>query len=139
MTWLRKVKDWIQDQRGVGLVESLVAVAILGISVVAFVMALSSGTVAVREGNQQVVVQSLVRTQLEYVKGYPYIKNDPYDPKTIFYPLLEDLDTQGYNMSVEVGYVSETYFDTDIQKIEVIISRGGPPPILTVEDYKVNR
>ena len=143
MTWLRKVKDWIQDQRGVGLVESLVAVAILGITVVAFVMALSSGAVAVREGNQQVVVQSLVRTQLEYVKSYPL-----YDSEATTYPYVYTYDEtynpspitlpEGYGISVAVESILEPATDDNIQKITVTISRGGED-ILTVEDYKVDR
>jgi len=142
MTWLRKVKGWVRDQRGVGLVESLVAVAILGITVVAFVMALSSGAVAVREGNQQVVAQSLARTQLEYTKSYPYDSeattypyvytyDETYNPSPITLP-------EGYDILVEVGSILEPDTDTDIQKITVTISRGGED-ILTVEDYKVNR
>jgi len=128
--WLTRVKGWGQDQRGLGLVESLVAVAILGIAVVSFVMALSTGTVAVREGNQQVVAQSLVRTQLEYVKGYPY------DPEATTYPKVDT--PEGYTISVEVGSIPEADGNTDIQKITVTISLGDEN-ILTVEDYKVNR
>ena len=140
MTWLRKVKGWVQDQRGLGLVESLIAVAILGVAVVAFVMALSAGAVAVREGNQQVVAQSLTRTQMEYTKDYPYNSeattypyvytyDGTYNPNPITLP-------EGYDISVEVDSIPDT--DTDIQKITVTISLGDEN-ILTVEDYKVNR
>ena len=127
MAWLRKVKGWGQDQRGVGLVESLVAVAILGIAVVAFIMALSSGAVAVREGNQQVVAQSLVRTQLEYIKSCDYdtTYSEVYTP-------------EGYTISVEVDSIPEPDTDDNIQKITVTISLGDEN-ILTVEDYKVDR
>ncbi len=142
MTWFRKVKGWVQDQRGVGLVESLIAVAILGTAVVAFIMALSAGMVAVREGNQQVVAQSLVRTQLEYIKNYPYNSeattypyvytyDGTYNPNPITLP-------EGYTISVEVDSIPEADDDTDIQKIGVTISIGDEN-ILTVEDYKVNR
>jgi len=125
MTWLRKVKGWVQDQRGLGLVESLIAVAILGIAVVAFIMALSAGTVAVREGNHQVVAQSLARTQLEFIKGSPYDTT------------YSEVDTpEGYDISVEVDSIPDT--DTDIQRIGVTVSLGDED-ILTVEDYKVNR
>jgi len=127
MTWLRKVKGWVQDQRGVGLVESLVAVAILGVAVVAFIMALSSGAVAVREGNQQVVAQSLVRTQLEYIKSSDY--DTTYS--TVDAP-------EGYTISVEVDSIPEAGVYTDIQKITVAIYLGDEN-ILTVGDYKVDR
>ena len=126
--WLTRVKVNIQDQRGMGLVESLAAVAILGTGVVAFVVALSAGSIAVREQEQQVVAQSLVQTQLEYTKSYPY------DAGATTYPTVDT--PAGYSISVEVDPISDT--DTDIQKITVTVSRDGED-LLTVENYKVNR
>ena len=121
----RKMK---QDETGIALVESLVAVAVLGVAVVTFVVALSTGSLAVQESDQEVTVQSLARTQLEYTKGYPY------DPDAITYPTVSA--PAGYGISVAVTSVPDT--DTDIQKITVDISRDGET-IMTIEDYKVNR
>ena len=141
MDWLRRVKGWGQDQGGLGLVESLIAVAILGVAVVAFVMALSAGTVAVGECNQEVMAQSLARTQLEYIKSYPsynseattypyvYTYDETYNPSPITLP-------EGYGIAVEVDSIPET--DNDIQKITVTVSQDGED-LLAVEDYKVNR
>ena len=123
--WIRKIRIRFQDQRGLGLPESIVAVAILGVAVVAFVSALSAGSIAVREGDQEVVSQRLARTQLEY------IKSRPYDTTYSTVDIPED-----YTISVGVAPTSDN--DTDIQKITVTISRDGED-ILTVEDYKVNR
>jgi len=143
MVWLRRIKGWVHDQRGFGLVESLVAVAILGVAVVALVIVLSAGAVAVGECNQEVVAQSLARTQLEYTKSYrlynsgattyPYVYtyDETHNPSPITLP-------EGYGISVAVGSIPEAGGDTDIQKITVTISRGGED-ILTIEDYKVNR
>ena len=125
---MRKVKVWARDERGLGLVESLAAVAILGAAVVAFVVALSTGSIAVRESDQEAVAQSLVRSQLEYIKNYPY------NPAATTYPKVAE--PEGYDISVEVNPIPDT--DTDIQKVTVTISRDGEE-ILTVEDYKVNR
>jgi len=125
---VKKVKVWIRDERGLGLVESLAAVAVLGATVVAFVVALSTGSIAVRESDQEAVAQSLVRSQLEYIKNYPY------DPAATTYPKVAELE--GYDISVEISPIPDT--DTDIQQVTVTISRDGEE-ILTVEDYKVNR
>lgn len=140
--WLGRVRVWVQDERGLGLVESLAAVAILGVAVVAFVVALSTGSIAVREGDQEVVAQSLVRAQLEYVKNYPY------DPEAATYPYVYTYDEtynpnpitlqEGYDISVGVSSIPEADGDSDIQKITVTISRNGED-ILKVEDYKVYR
>ena len=142
MTGLRRVKGWVHDQRGFGLVESLVAVAILGVAIVALVIVLSAGTVAVGECNQQMVVQSLARTQLEYTKRYPY------DLEADTYPYVYDYDEtynpspitlpEDYAITVEVEAILEPATDDNIQKITVTISRDGED-ILTIEDYKVDR
>ena len=125
---LARVRNRAQDQRGLGLVETLVAVAILGTSVVAFAGALSAGSIAVGEQDEAVVAQSLVQTQLEYTKSYPY------DPEATTYPTADT--PAGYSISVGVTSIPDT--DTDIQKITVTISRGGEE-IMLVEDYKANR
>jgi len=125
---VKKVKVWIRDERGLGLVESLAAVAVLGATVVAFVVALSTGSIAVRESDQEAVAQSLVRSQLEYIKNYPY------DPAATTYPKVAELE--GYDISVEISPIPDT--DTNIQQVTVTISRDGEE-ILTVEGYKVNR
>ncbi len=117
-----------QGQKGLGLVETLVAVAILGTSVVAFVAALSAGSIAVGEQDEEVVAQRLVRSQLEYTKSYSY------DPNATTYPTIDV--PAGYGLSVMTGSVPGT--DTNIQKITVTISRDGQD-ILAVSDYKVNR
>jgi type II secretory pathway pseudopilin PulG len=125
---LSRVKNRAQDQKGLGLVETLVAVAILGTSVVAFVVALSAGSIAVGEQNEAVVAQSLVRTQLEYTKSYAY------DAEATTYPTVDT--PEGYTISVGVAAIPDT--DADIQKITVTISRESET-IITVADYKVNR
>jgi len=125
---LTRVKHRARDQRGLGLVETLAAVAILGTSVVAFVTALSAGSIAVGEHDGEATAQGLAQSQLEYTKSYAY------NPGATTYPLLAA--PEGYSLSVGVSSVPNT--DTDIQKITVIINRGGEG-ILQVEDYKVNR
>jgi len=126
--WLARARFWVQDEAGVGLVESLVAVAILGVAVVALVVPLSSGTIAVREAEHEVVAQSLAQTQLEYVKSCPY------NSKATTYPTVDM--PEGYTISVEVASIPGT--DTNLQKITATISRNGED-ILIVADYKVNR
>ena len=126
--WLSMVNACSQDQRGFGLTESVIAVAILGVTVVAFVTALSTGMLAVGEQDREVVAQSLVRSQLEYTKSYPY------DSEATTYPVVAT--SANYTISVAVSPVPNT--DADIQKITVIVSHGAEE-ILTVADYKVNR
>ena len=123
MSGIQKAR--LEGERGISLTEVVVAVGIMGVVVLAFISALSTGSIAVREGEQEVVSQRLVQTQLEYIKSCPY--NTTYS--TVAVP-------EGYSVSVEVGTTPDN--DTDIQKISVIVSRDGED-ILTVEDYKVDR
>jgi type II secretory pathway pseudopilin PulG len=140
--WFRQIKVKLQDEAGIGLVESLAAVALLGVAGTAFVLSLSTGAIAVREGDQEAIAQSLARAQLEYVKDYPY------NPGATTYPLVCIADgtynpnpvtpPEGYDVSVVVSQIPQAGDDSDIQKIAVTISREGVE-ILTVEDYKVKR
>jgi type II secretory pathway pseudopilin PulG len=115
-------------QKGLGLVETLMAVAVLGTAVVAFVSALSAGSIAVGEHDSETIAQGLAQSQTEYTKGYAY------DPGAITYPLVAAPD--GYGISVGVSAVPGA--DADIQKITVTINHDGEE-MIQVEDYKVNR
>jgi type II secretory pathway pseudopilin PulG len=125
---LLKITTNIRGQKGLGLVETLIALTILGTATVAFVGALSAGSIATGTQDEQVVAQSLAQSQLEYTKNYAY------DPGAVTYPTLAA--PEGYGISVTVAAVPGT--DTNIQKITVTITRDGQN-LLVVEDYKVNR
>ena len=127
--WTHKLKLF-KDDKGLTLVESLVTIAITGVVLVAFGVALSTGTLAVSESDQEVTAQSLAQTQMEYIKGYPY------DPGATTYPSVNATD--GYSISVAVTPTSDPDADSNIQKVTANISRDGEV-LLTVEDYKVNR
>ncbi len=126
--YLPNLRDLVREERGLGLVETLVAVGILGVAIVAFVAGLSTGSIAVRQAEGQVVAESLARSQLEYIKA------QPYNPEAMTYPPVEA--PNNYSISVEVGSIPGG--SADIQRITVAILRSGES-ILTVEDYKVNR
>ena len=60
------------NQEGFGLVEVLVAVAIVGMTVVALLAALSTGSIGVATTDEQVTAANLARSQLEYTRSQPY-------------------------------------------------------------------
>jgi type II secretory pathway pseudopilin PulG len=125
---LTRSRKMARYQRGLGLVETLVAVAILGTSVVAFVVGLSAGSIAVGEHDEAALTQSLAQSQLEYTKSYAF------SPGASTYPTIAP--PAGYSIAVSVGAVPGT--DINMQKITVTILRGSAST-MTVEDYKVNR
>lgn len=131
----RKTQQWLiklnvfKDETGLALVESLITIAVIGVALVAFVVAMSTGALAVSESDQEVTAQSLARTQMEYIKGYPY------DPVATTYPVIDTTDN--YSISVAVTSVPDAD-DDNIQKVTATISRDAKT-LLIIEDYKVKR
>jgi len=128
MTKTVRSRTQLHSQKGIGLVETLVAVAILGTSVVAFVVSLSAGSLTVNELDRETIAQSLAQTQMEYTKNYTFI------PGASTYPVLAVPAT--YSVSVNVLAIPGT--DTNIQKITVTVQKDSAS-ILTVSNYKVKR
>ena len=60
----------LHSQKGISLVETLIAVAILGTTIVAFVVSLSVGSLAVNALDKETIAQGLAQTQMEYIKNY---------------------------------------------------------------------
>ena len=118
-----------QGERGVTLVEALVAVAVLGGGILTLVLAMSSGALAVKENDRQSVAQGLARAQLEYTKSYAY------NPSASTYPTVSAPD--GYGISVGVTRVPDTG-SNNIQKITANVTFNDAT-IMTAEDYKVKR
>jgi type II secretory pathway pseudopilin PulG len=126
--WLIKLNVF-KDETGLTLVESLITIAVIGVALVAFVVAMSTGALAVSESDQEVTAQSLARTQMEYIKGCPY------DPVATTYPTINTTDN--YSISVAVTSVPDAD-DDNIQKVTATISRDAKT-LLIIEDYKVKR
>jgi len=126
-----KLKKWVsrilkaRSESGVSLVEALVAIAILGGSVLTMILSVSGGALAVQENDHEVVAQSLARTQLEYIKNAQY---------AVAYSTVSA--PAGYGISVAVSAVPGG--NANIQKITANITLDGAV-IMTVVDYKVNR
>jgi type II secretory pathway pseudopilin PulG len=125
--WLNKINAF-KDETGLTLIEAIVSIAIIGVVLVAFAVAMSTGALAVSESDQEVTAQSLARTQMEYIKGYPY------DPAATTYPAIDTTD----NYSISVAVTSVPYANDKIQKVTATISRDAKV-LLIVEDYKVRR
>lgn len=115
----------LRGEMGFGLVDAVIAVAVAGTAVVAFVAALSTGSLAVNELDEQTVAQRLAVSQLEEIKSSSYETS---------YSLVDT--PSGYSISVGVSSTPDA--DVNIQKITVTISRDGEG-IFTVANYKVNR
>ena len=134
-------------QEGQGLIEVLIAVAILGIVAVAFLSALTTASSALILADERTIAESLARSELEYIKNSAY-NNTNNPPQYSLDPAIDIPD--GYNIDIEAVRLDPeddgTENDDGIQKITVEVYRqDGPTPspedklILSTADYKVNR
>lgn len=146
-----------RNQRGLTMVETVVAVALLSVIGVAFLSAMTTSTNATGLVEKKVDIDQLARSQLEYIKGLDYLPVwDPSGPvpepanyyKKTPADIYQDIETAG-QITLPADYtivVSDpvSVDDTggspnpDIQKITVTIMKDGNN-LLVVEGYKVNR
>jgi type II secretory pathway pseudopilin PulG len=129
---LKNVIRKLGEQAGIGLVETLVAIAILGVVANSFVSSLSAGSIAVRIQNESTLAQELARSQMEAIKAAPYDKSGRS---------YQAVDTpEGYGLAIDIGpAVDEKGNDKKtIQKVTVTV-KHNEEAIITLEDFKVNR
>lgn len=125
---LSRLLKLLRYEDGFSLVESLISIAVIGVVISAFIGALSTGSIIVGELNQETVAHQLAQSQIEQTKAAPYSTTGA-SYTTISAPA-------GYSISMTVN--SALYTNSNIQKLTVTISRNTAP-VLTVEDYKVQR
>lgn len=121
-------KRLLNDESGIGVVEELVAVAILGVLVVALVGALSTGSLGARTMSLEVTARNIAVAQMEQTKNQSYLA----PPAT--YPTI----TPPANWSVSATASAVAGRDSNIEKVTVTVSLQGNS-YLTLEGYKVNR
>ncbi len=119
----------IRQQEGFGLVEVLVALAIVATAVIMFLTALSTGSGTVGLMYERTTAENLARSQLEYTASQDYI------PAPSSYDTVVSVPST-FTVSAEASPVADR--DGNIQKITVTVYRDGEP-ILSMESFKVNR
>ncbi|HSW59090.1 MAG TPA: type II secretion system protein [Dehalococcoidales bacterium] len=117
----------LKNQSGIGLVESLVAIAILGVSAVAFITGLSTGAVSVNTLDQEVTAHRLMTSQMEELKA------ERYDSSGRSYQIIKT--PANYSISLNVKTIENS--DSDLQSITVSVSYRGSL-LSKLETYKAN-
>ena len=118
------------NESGVTLLETLVALAILGLVAVALLSGLTTAARATIIADEQATAESLARSEIEYVKSQLYI--DYAETGHLEYESATPLDSS-YSIDPTI-----TPIDVGIQKIVVTVKRNDDP-IIAVESYKVDR
>ncbi len=122
----------MRSEKGMSLIETAAALAILGIVAVAYLSGIGTSLKSTTVAKRQATAQSLVISEIEYVKKYTY----QYSASE--YPLDPALDIPlGWSVPPPVvGLVHAT--DDGIQKVTVKAEYNGNE-ILSMVTYKVNR
>lgn len=121
------------DQSGMAFIETLIALALLGLVAVAFLSGLATASRANIIADEQTTAESLARSQMEWAKEAAYVYSaTSYTPGAI--PGGDDF--AGYSATIDASPLHNP--DDGIQKIAVIISHYSDE-VLKVEGYKVDR
>lgn len=115
---------------GVTLIETLVALAILGITVIVILNSAAAALKGAMLTQERVTVESLAKCQLEYIKAQPYSATG----ENYMMSVPAKLQEQGYS----IAPISVVESVTGLQKVTVTVKRNDQT-LLRVQDYKVNR
>ena len=136
----------MRGQKGLTLLETLIALTILSVIALSIFLALDVSHKTTATVDKNTIAESLTRTELEYIKNSPYDTSlDPGHPQYAVDPSI-DLDGDPYNGRYSITVTAERLdpendgFDDDdgIQKVTVEVDYDGEE-VMTTEDYKVDR
>ena len=126
MRWCR-----FRSESGMSLIESLVALVLISLVVMACLSGLATSSKATIIADEQGNAESLARSQMEWVKRATYIAG------ASTYTAAE-IPTSYTGYSVNITAASLHIPDDGIQKIMVTIGHSDRQ-VLTLEGYKVSR
>jgi prepilin-type N-terminal cleavage/methylation domain-containing protein len=126
-------------ERGLTLIEILVALGILAAVAVVFLIGMSTSSKAVMVSQESVTADSLAKSQMEYIKSQPYDDDLNHNPPQ--YTKLTNIPA-GYDITITAARLNPDNDATDdddgLQQITVTVTRDGET-VLEVSGYKVNR
>jgi len=133
----------MNSEKGFSLIETLIALALLGIIAVVFLSGLSTTYGAVMVGQERVVAEGLAKSQLEHIKTQAYISTADYDaddPEKCYelIDIPDNLVEAGYDIEINPPIVIQSGGTFELQGITVVIKRNGEE-MLTISDYEVGR
>ena len=141
---MKKTGQWVtleclgsarNAERGLTLIEILVALGILAAVAVVFLLGMSTSSKAVMVSQEAVAVDSLAKSQMEFIKSQPYDDTIPIE-----YTKLADIP-DGYDIEIVAARLDpgEDGFGNDdgLQEITVTVTHDGETAFELV-GYKVN-
>ena len=133
MRLLRILGKFTGRESGVTFIETVVALAILGIIAVAFLNGLTTTSKSAFTADEQTTAESLAQSQIEWVKNASYSYNaTTYSPA----PIPSGKDYLNYSALITAEPLRDP--DDGIQKITVTVKRSDKG-VIKLEGYKVDR
>ncbi len=152
MRWLGKGRlRFLRGQRGIGLLETMIAVAILAAIGVSLLNALDTNAKATRQLDEKVVATNLATAYFEAIKASPYAEtyDDVVADITVPPQYIVNVDIQFSSESIPEGditqiiwvdeYLDEEGEERTIQKLTVTVSREEGKHILSICTFKTKR
>jgi len=149
MRWLGKEKlRFLRGQKGLTLIEVLVAAAILAVIGVGLLNALDTNAKATRTLDEKVVATNLATAYFEAIKASPYDITEPYYDDavagiTIPPQYIVDVDVTFSDDGDTTDGITWVDFNIEdpqtIQKIAISVSREGGKSILNICTFKTKR
>ncbi len=121
------------SESGVTLIETVVALAILGTIAVTFLSGLATTSRAAFTADEQATAESLAQSQMEWAKNANYsYEATAYSPA----PIPSDKDYLNYTAAI----TAEPLYNPDdgIQRITITVKRSNKE-VIKLEGYKVDR
>ena len=147
MRLLNKAKLRIlRGQKGISLLETLVAMAIMGVIAVTLLNALSTNANTTRQLDEKVVATNLATAYFEAIKEAPYDITEPYYDDTV----ADIIIPPQYIVDVSIYFSSDgasgdgidwvdTYNGETLQQIVLTVSREDGKHILSICSFKTKR
>ena len=123
----------MRSERGFALVETVVALAIVGVVAVGFLSGLATSARATIVADEQTTAESLAQSQMEWVKHADYSYN-----ATTYSPAAMPAGKDYINYSVLIAASPLHDPDDGIQKITVTVKHSDEG-VIKLEGYKVDR
>jgi len=134
----RRFRVLVSGEGGVTLLETILALAIVGIVTVGFFSGMSISSKSTFIADQRNTGQSLAQSQVEYVQQSAYIDHSDVgyqDYESIGAPGGYSVDISATPVDPGTGQALPAGQDFGLQKITVTVSHGTEP-VITIETYK---
>ena len=134
----------MKSEKGFALIETLVALALMGITAVGLLSGLATTFRAGTISQERVVAESLGKSQWEYIRAQDYIPTADYDPddpekRYQLIDIPDELVIKGYTVAIGTpATIIGPDDEFELQSITILINCDSKQ-LLTISDYRVGR